>query len=44
MEAGGRDKIIPSYYLWKVLNPLQEGIMKSQRLRKLTQKVFKLAT
>jgi hypothetical protein len=44
MEAGGRDKIMPIYSLRKVLNPLQDGIMKIQRLRKLTQKVYKLAT
>jgi hypothetical protein len=44
MEAGGRDKIMPSQSLRKVLNPLQEGIVKSQRFRTLTQKVCKLAT
>jgi hypothetical protein len=44
MEAGGRDKIMPSHSLRKVLNPLQEGIMKIQRFRKLIQKVCKLAT
>jgi hypothetical protein len=44
MEVGGRDKITPSQTLRKVLNPLQEGIVKIQRLRKPTQKFCKLAT
>jgi hypothetical protein len=39
MEAGGRDKILPSPSLRKVLNPLQERVMKSPRFRTLTQKV-----
>jgi hypothetical protein len=38
MEAGGRDKILPSPSLRKVLNPLQEGVMKSPRFRTLTQR------
>jgi hypothetical protein len=41
MEASGRDKIVPSQSLRKVLNPLQEGVMKSPRFRTLTQKVTK---
>jgi hypothetical protein len=41
MEVGGRDKIMPSHSLRKVLNPLQEGIVKIQRFRKPTQKVYK---
>jgi hypothetical protein len=38
MEAGGRDKIMPRQSLMKVLNPLQEGVMKSPRFRTLTQR------
>jgi hypothetical protein len=44
MEAGGRDKILPSPSLRKVLNPLQEGVKKIPRLGTLTQKVGTLAT
>jgi hypothetical protein len=39
MEAGGRDKMAPSHSLRKVLNPFQEGIVKSQRFKRLTQRV-----
>jgi hypothetical protein len=34
MEAGGRVKILPSPSLRKVLNPIQERVMKSTRFRK----------
>jgi hypothetical protein len=44
MEAGGRDKIVPSQSLRKVLNPLQEGVMKGPRFKTLTQKICKMAT
>ena len=44
MEAVGRDKIMPGQSLRKVLNPLQEGVMKSPRFKTLTQKVGKLDT
>jgi hypothetical protein len=44
MEVGGRDKILPSPSLRKVLNPLQEKVMKNARFRKLTQRACKLAT
>jgi hypothetical protein len=30
MEAGGRDKILPSPSLRKALNPIQEKVMKTQ--------------
>jgi hypothetical protein len=39
MEAGARDKIMPSYTSRKVLNPSQKRIMKNQRLKILTQRV-----
>jgi hypothetical protein len=42
MEAGGRDKILPSPSLRKVLNPLQERVMKNARFRKMTQRTCKL--
>jgi hypothetical protein len=44
MEAGGRDKIVPSQSSMKLLNPIQEGVMKSPRFRTLTQRVRKLDT
>jgi hypothetical protein len=37
MEAGGRDKILPSPSLRKALNPIQERVMKDTRFRKPTQ-------
>jgi hypothetical protein len=44
MEAGGREKVMPSQLLRKTLNQLQEGIMKRPQFRILAQKVYKLAT
>jgi hypothetical protein len=44
MEAGGRDKILPSPYLRKALNPPPEGVIKSARFRTLTLRVGKLST
>jgi hypothetical protein len=44
METGGRDKIMPSPSLRKVLNPLQERVMKNARFRKPTQRACQLAT
>jgi hypothetical protein len=32
MEVGGRDKILPSPSLRKVLNPLQERVMKNSKV------------
>jgi hypothetical protein len=44
MEAGVRDKNLPSPSLRKELNPLLRGVMKIPRFRTLTQKVYTLAT
>ena len=44
MEAGGREKFMPSQLLRKVLNPLPEGNMKISWFIILDQKVYKLAT
>jgi hypothetical protein len=44
MEAGGRDKTMPTQLERKVLNPLQERVMKIPRFIKLTQQPNKLAT
>jgi hypothetical protein len=39
MEAGGGDKMAPSHSLRKVFNPLQEGIVKIQRFKRMNQRV-----
>jgi hypothetical protein len=44
MEASGRDKIMPSQSPRKVLDPLQEGVMKNPRFKTLIENLCKLAT